>query len=314
MITRIPTALCLLALLALIVTGCSDDVTTEIDATLDELWPNEDGLAWTYEMHATFSDTQVDIGPAPDGLFATLMHLRRQVADFAHTGDTGTHEYILNTAFAGEVTTASGATGQRLIDTVFDVEKGAAVPFDRDDAFLSLLWEARPDLRDRLPAPAKTEEVDAPMGITGYCWEKTGAHICGYGDLSQDISWYYLKAPLEAGAVFSLQLVPAIADDIWLHGLVVRQMTWTQGIVSYPRAVEVFTLIDLGEQTLTDETGEIIGTYHPYMAYTTVFASGVGPVYTHEWKAFATDSLVQPVWSPTLVETEAVLIGRDLPN
>ncbi len=314
MTVKITICLCLLAFLALIVAGCDGDGSLDINVTLDELWPSEDGRAWTYDLRSTVSATQLDAALTSSEDLPTIHKMRALMSSFAHTETPTNYDSVMRTSFEGDITTDSGVTGQHLTEIFLEPGKDAAVTRDFSRGILPMLWQARPDLRDRLPAPDKSNGMFGPYGVTGYCWEKTDERICGYGDLSTNISWLYLQSPLRLGATFDLQLVPEIVDDIWLHGLVVRQLNWIQGDITYKRAVEVFTLIDMGLTDMVDDTGEIIGTHHPFACYVTIFAPGVGPVYTHEWRALNISTAYDPVGIPTLVDIEAVLTGTVVPE
>lgn len=297
----------MLALLILVLAGCGDDGDRTIDATLDELWPDADGLAWTYDVSVTTSESSLGLLSDPEDSLPSIRRLYSIFDGFAHTGRTTTAQDELTTRFDGQVTTTSGVTGRHLVSTW-------ANPIDSAPAsFLALLRRARPDLRNRLPAPDKLSERDQPYGVTGYCWEKTETQIRGYGDASVDVSWLYLAAPLAVGATFDLQLVPYLADDIWLHGMIVRQLTWTQSGTSYPRAVEVFTVVDFGVQEITNAEGLVMGRHHSFLCYRTIFAPGVGPVYTHEWRSMAGDEVLADP-EPATMEIETVLTATAEPE
>ncbi len=303
---RFATYLFPLTLLLCALAGCGDD-DKSFDATLDELWPDEDGRSWVYEVLVTTSEEPQDILEDPTDPLPPIREIYTLFQDFAHAGETDVETDVLTTAFDGEVTTDSGVTGRNLTSGYAGSIKSAA------DPLLALLHRHRPDLRDRLPSTAKLDDAHNPYGITGYCWEMSDTQIRGYGDIGTDPSWIYVDTPLKAGALFELQLVPTIAPDIWLYGLVVRQLSWTQGEETYPRAVEVFTVVDMGVQTITDEHGVVLGERHPFLCYNTVFAPGVGPVYTHEWRMLVSDGLLHEP-QPGTIEIEAVLTDHLVPE
>jgi len=218
---------------------------------------------------------------------------------------------VLDAVFDGDIVTQSGATGQNLVVT--STPAGGAPAASAGETFLSALRRARPDLRDRLPAAGKAYEERTPYGLTGPCWEKTDTHIGGYGDLHAELSWLYLETPLDRNATFDLQLVPQIADDIWLHGWIVRQGEWTQEGETFTRALEVFTLIDFGVQTITGDDGMPAGEIRSLACFGTIYAPGVGPVYIKEWRVLPGDPVLQDR-PGELVVLEAVLVDRGLPE
>jgi len=305
-------SLLIIALIVCLVAGCDDDSPQVFDTTIDELWPNDNGRWWEYDLHIAESDTDLGDLKDPDIPLPSVQQMSRLVVDLAHDGSPTSEDYLLRTSFAGTRTTMSGATGQALVEEFEDV--GSKKTDARTaDPILDLIWSMRPDLRSRLPEPDKVGSGDrGPAGLTGYCWTKTETYIGGYGDLNADLSWLYLKAPLRASATFTMQLVPDIADNIWLHGLIERQLTWTQGETAYPRAVEVFLLIDLGAQIATDDQGNTMQLDRSWVCSRTVYAPGVGPVYTHEWRSTAGDSVLQdPIG---YLELEAVLVDTGVPE
>lgn len=305
--------LALSALAILIAAGCSDEDDDDgmLNATLDELWPSEDGRWWQYDLRIAFSETGMDSLISPDDPLPSPARMRRIISSLDPGEELEAHDRELRTSFAGEIVTDSGASGQHLVDDFTD--DPAARNDGHGDPFLPLLWRARPDLRDRLPVADKIHDSTVPYGVTGYCWEKTEDHIGGYGDLNTQLSWLYLKTPLKRGATFSLQLVPDLADDIWLHGLIVGQGTWTIGDVSYERAVEVFALIDMGIVIYTSDDGQQGEAGRSYMCYRTIFAPNVGPVYCREWSYLQHDPVLQDD-EPGLLDVEAVLVDSGVPE
>ena len=315
MMIRSLATLALAALAILPLAGCSDDETGDpgdTAATLDELWPNEDGRWWRYDLRITHSETLFESLTDPDTPLPSLAELRGLMADFAHDAPTETHDRELDAAFDGDTVTQSGASGQ-----YFTVTNTAALdkPTGKrsGNALLSLLRQARPDLRDRLPAPDKDYEDKVPFSLSETCWEKTESYIGGYGDLDTELSWLFLKTPLTAGAGFTMQLVPQLADDIWLHAEIVGRIDWAQGGTDHPRALEVFTLIDMGVQMVLGEDGTPLGEQRTFMCYRTIYAPGVGPVYVHEWRMMKSESILQDEDSG-LIELEAVLVDTGLPE
>ena len=77
--------------------------------------------------------------------------------------------------------------------------------------------------------------------------------ICS--DIDHEIGWKYHEGDLDVGQIWSMQLVPMLADDILLHvrAGAVRDLEPLYG--SFPNTVSVDYLIDQGEQTVFDESG-----------------------------------------------------------
>ena len=304
--TKTVPGLLIIVLIVCLVAGCDDDSPQAFDATIDELWPNEDGRWWEYDLHVAESETDLGDLKDPDIPLPSVQQMSQLVADLAHDGQPTSEDYLLRTSFSGMLTTSSGATGQALVEELEDVESNKA-SICSANPIQDLIWSMRPDLRERLPEPAKVGSGDNnPYGLTGYCWTKTETYIGGYGDLNADLSWLYLKAPLRTGSTFTMQLVPDIADNIWLHGLIERQLAWTQGETTYPRVVEIFLLIDLGVQVMTDDQGNATEMERSWACSRTVYAPGVGPVYTREWRSTAGDSVLQD--PAGYLEIEAALV------
>ncbi len=140
--------------------------------------------------------------------------------------ETSTGSYRLQ--FNGFVTTMSGVTRQNLQETL---EPAASVTISSatanpGSAFLQLLRLARPDLARKMSllAPSIATQSAAtlfrPTLLHGYAWEQTDQWIGTYGDLNQQIAWIFLTPALRPGSEFSLQLVPDLADDVFLHARV----------------------------------------------------------------------------------------------
>lgn len=224
--------------------------------SLDSLWPNEDGLRWTY-----------------DGYYEENVPGFELSADFTAT-----------LTFDG-TNGIGGQTAQNLIGRVDGdvVSKTAARPSGLGP-LEARLWHARPDLRPALVARA-TKAVDFwPFSILhpadgNIGFLKTESEI---GDWRDDIaarSWLYVVEPIDVGPNFTLQLIPDLADNVFLYGAVAEaEVTVTVGSWTFDRAWVLEYTIDQGETTITDEGGNVLGTQRWESTGSVTFVSGVGPV------------------------------------
>lgn len=318
----------------LLLPGCKEDKPPCVDCpvvvkprpTLSNIWPNDDQRFWSYaygfEEVQTPGDFAVyespyDIPPFSWDDVRSL--LPGHELDGTTEQTTGT--YWLQ--FDGEMETQSGATGQYL-RVVFDPEPPilpAAIQVAGGDAFLARLYMARPDLRpailekiaqtrqdvlapDRRQGPTFYE----PLLLHGGAWEKTSKWIGGYGDLNQSLAWMYLSADLSVGSEFTLQLVPDLADDVYLHGRIERRTAWI--IQDGNReALDVHYVIDYGTTVVFDNQTPI-GYFRVYDCGQVVYAPRVGPVYMYEI------GMIEPGDPPSngLRATELRLAATGLPE
>lgn len=305
------------------VTGCKDDDPTDpgpATAGLATVWPNEDGNSWTYSLRVeqrmwkmTPADSVEAVPPLPamDVLYAEFLEpLPAAVLDSAQA--------VYSQTFDGEITTDSGVTAQNLVEVTEEIP---AVTGARPGppAWIRVLASARPDLAPRLtdlygPAigdpAAKDLDLMNPIFLEGYAWELNDEAIVGYGDLTTAPSWLHLTSDLSLGATFRFQLVAPLADDIFLHGRIVKRGPATYDGHTYDDVVVCFYAIDLGISEMTDESGNLPGCYRPYMTGIVVYVPGVGPVASQDRRyvdsgdlAFPTDPTME-VFSVTAVMTE----------
>lgn len=219
--------------------------------TLDPLWPNDDGLRFTYVY--TYDDALAGVSHASEA------HLR----------------------FEGMVMTAGGEAQILLGD---HGELPAKVLADQPAAggLLRLLWRARPDLRPRLErlAAAKGDKARwQPLLLhDGYFMKGPEAIRMWQADWNHP-TWTYLTSDLTPGATFVQQLVPELADDIYLHGTVgAVGVTVATPAGTYGDAVRMDYLIDLGVAGETDWNGDLIGDRHGEIRGHVHYVPGVGPV------------------------------------
>jgi hypothetical protein len=264
------------------------------------IWPHEDGRGWTYCLTGRTWDQ-----PPP-----TLYPTRGEVPAFTiadairllGTEPTGTNpetssgSYRLQ--FSGSVTTLSGVTRQNLQATL---EQGAAAKtYSISSAtehampqFLALLRRARPDIAkkmDRNVPGMATRAIVTPAAATvffptlihGYAWEQTDEWIGTYGDLNQQIAWIFLTPDFRPGSEFTLQLVPDLATDVFLHARVLGWKSVETVAGTFQRALDVVYLVDFGVREITDADGNTLGYNRSVLFGTVDYAVGVGPVRSYE--------------------------------
>jgi hypothetical protein len=310
--------------LALSLAGCLDDddcecpacpeVTGPPEPTLDNIWPHADGTGWLYDLTVReYTTAGYGDDPPPLPTWAQIDSLLNEPAGVDLVSeDAG----LYGLRFDGDLVTDTGVTGQDLVETIYaDVwsEEGKAAAAPRPDPVALLVARARPDLRAALAARLGVDEAAllaaladkelTDMGslyfLGAYAFAAEDDGYYGYGDLNTSHAWTYLEGPLEPGTTWSLQLVPDIADDIWLHGHVWSVEDMTVGGRAVDNAVAALYLVDLGLQTVTDEQGNIVGEFQAYMYGRTVFVPEVGPVACTERRLIGPDSILlpgDPVW------------------
>ena len=277
--------------------GCENDPSAPYApvATLENVWPNDDGRAWTFESTEHRWDSTYDpqlyaspqfVPPAPS------LDVVEQLVREPPPGNAQTTQGIYRLQFNGMLTTESGATGQNLVDTYESASAGktngpaAARP---NAAFLARLLRARPDLANRIAAAAPWATGDAldqtrflVAFLHGGAWAKSDQWIGSYGDLDTRLAWKYLESNLSRGHEFTHQLVPAIDDDAFLHCRVQRRLTWNTNLGSHRNAIECLYLIDYGVTHATGQDGLPTGYWRDIDYGVVVYAPEVGPVYCYE--------------------------------
>ncbi len=266
---------------------------------LRNIWPNEDGRSWEYSLLQRawdrpiphFYDRPALVPPAPR-LDVVMGLLRRHPIGRHLVASDGRYTMRFN----GLKTTLSGATGQNLETQLLfpPVAASAAAapiaPIEGPIGFMAALERARPDIArkagsrggpPRAPS-AIIPELFAPTFLFGYAWEKTDQYIGSYGDLNTELAWKYLDANLRPGSSFRMQLVPDLADDVFLHARVLSQQTAFSGTGAVRSAIQVLYLIDFGVGEWTDVNGNTVGFTRVYSYGTITYAPGVGPVASYE--------------------------------
>jgi len=287
--------------------GCKEKETvvgpTPVDpnagkSALERAWPNEDGRAWEYAATERtwwggYSDslypTPGDVPSLTIGQVAALLE-SHPIGDGATTT-----KYVYGLRFNGMITTGSGAVGQNLESTLSpDTSAASALVSNQalsSEGFLARLASARPDLRSRIErlrpslrrnAGAAVSVIGGPMLLMSYAWARTLEWIGSYGALNTDVAWKYLVANLTTGSEFTLQLVPDLADDVFLHGRMLAPMTIVTESGTYSRALVCAYLVDFGLSAATDPDGNELGYRREYTYGAIAYARDIGPVFCYE--------------------------------
>jgi hypothetical protein len=109
-------------------------------------------------------------------------------------------------------------------------------------------------------------------------WLKTANHIITYGDVDTLPAWKYLDSNIVPGHEFKFQLVPSLADNIYLHGRVVGKKTVVTPEGTYTNAIECEYSVDYGIGTQTDDQGKLVGHYRSIAYGTVAYVDSVGPI------------------------------------
>jgi len=240
--------------------------------TMDALWPNEDGRSMSYGQHyesfapdAETVENQIRLffdgtAVAPDGIQAQYLHQQ------------------LLSGPAVQVT-LDGATG------------GAAFAAVTNDPFLRHLWTARPDLRAKIlqamgvaPCPDNAPPGAYAVLLGGeFAWLKTAGEIAAWRcNLANTRSWQWLVSNLTIGNTFTLQLIPDVANNVFLHGTIAAIEPATVPAGTYAGCVRVDYVIDYGTSECTDEGGTPSGSSRSETRGYIRYAPTVGPVESFE--------------------------------
>jgi hypothetical protein len=197
---------------------CSDAVA---QPTLESLWPNGDGLRWDYE--------------------------------FAMTSHFGAEENFTAPAMMQLLGTAETAGGTAQILIAEHGQGPGAIATPALEPLLRAVWRARPDLRTAILARYGSSAVTEvpppwyPLFLHPGCFMKDPTKIQMWRPDWNQPAWTYLEDNLTPGATFTQQLVPELADDVYLHGTVEAvDVTVTTQARTYEHAVRMGYVIDYG--------------------------------------------------------------------
>lgn len=273
--------------------ACGDDGTRPglPPPTLDAAWPNDDGREWSYDVVVRTWTDSTALAPYPTRESVPPIPALGELAARLAVPIPGTPDSVATglygMRFEGTRTTLSGARGQNLVESITGAAAAPSRAEPQERRFLQHLAAARPDLRAKIAArypdlaPSTVTNLD-PLYLHGAAYEKTPAYVGGYGDVDTLLAWKWLEADLTPGHEFTHQLVPSLADDVFLHA---RVVAWRNVVVpsgSYSRAVEVVYAVDYGISTIVSDDQQVIGYYRWWDYGSIVYAPDVGPVRVQE--------------------------------
>ena len=316
--------------------GCRDDdgisPGRRPKPTLENIWPNEDGTTWEYEyiwrtsgiaFPTRLYDDPRDVPPVP-----SLDEMEELLDNHPFADNPSENHMAYKLEFDGDTTTVSGKTAQNLRETITDVPF-ATRTLDATECgyqFLRSLAIARPDLREKiapyLPAGMLEEQsrkedrygisaedyngiLTGPILLHGYAWEKTEDHIGTYNDIDMLLAYKYLESDLDPGHEFTFQLVPLLADDVFLHCRILRRFSYRLDSGDKATAIECLYLIDYGiaeMRTIYDPVAYFGG----FVYGTITYVMDVGPVYCYE------RDMVEPGRPVTLGVAELELVLEEM--
>jgi len=256
------------------------------DPTMANIWPHADGTSWTFDIE--YREILPPEVPLKAGEIPTMEELHAALQDPVPGEVVEEGDGLYRLALDGMVTTDSGATGQNVVESIYmEMPDGPVKSVNGNssgvDPVLAMIARARPDLRSGIVSRYGLDEkaldyIFPPLFLGGYAFAYEDSGYFGYGDLDQDHAWVYLEGDLSVGSEFSLQLVPSLANDVWLHGRIWSISDRTVGGRTYENVVECMYVIDLGETEISDENGTILGSSFPYYYGSSFFAPEVGPI------------------------------------
>jgi len=285
--------------IGLVAGGCSEDETIcpvcpgTPSPSMDNLWPNEDGNSWTYDWMQriweqdpwTLYENPGDVPPVP-----SLEYVEGLLGDESTGADADTSYGIFRLEFDGIGRTLSGASGQNLVEMVYQEFQDDIPVVSFEAVFLDRLRIARPDLEDAVmnrigslrgtTDPAVLLTGGLPLFLHGGIWEKTAEYIGTYGDVDTLLAWKFLESEISEGHEFTFQLLPSITSNIFLLCKVFGHSTVETGHGTYKRAVECLYIIDYGVVTVYTVDGTRYRGVYDYGTIT--YAPGTGPVVSYE--------------------------------
>lgn len=222
--------------------------------TLSSLWPHADGSRWDYEISIVDAEPLDWTGPG--------------FLQFDGTVETagGTAQVL--------VAEHATPTGKRTT--------GGA------DVFLASVWRARPDLRAAITArygdQAAGDAAWYPLLVHGGYFIESAAALHMWQAKWNHATWTYATDNLTVGAQFTQQLIPELADDVYLHGTVEAiDATVATPVETFAGAVRIAYEVDYGWSEDTGEDGTPLGRFIRSRTQGHVhFVPDVGPVEMHE--------------------------------
>lgn len=229
-------------------------------APMASYWPHEDGRTWFYDQH---------------------------VEEPAGTVDSQARLY-----FDGTTVTPGGMAAQVLKGSVASLPAlrttaASDIPAEVQSPFLRRLWIARPDLRPSILskttlASCPTQAIPdwGPLLLSGnFAWVLTASEIGAWRcDVANTQSWLWLTSDLSPGSTATLQLVPDLADDVFLRLTVLGLEDVTVPGGTFQDCLHVDYMIDYGVSECTNSGGDPLGTFRSETTGFVRYAPDVGPV------------------------------------
>ena len=216
--------------------------------TLHSLWPNADGNRWEYELTHTSPNEPAFTTPAALWL-------------------------------QGTAETAGGTAQVLHAEHAVPVPKGVALA----NPVLAAVWRARPDLRPAIAARAGVAqagpEVWWPLLLHNGYFMKGASSIQMWQTDVDHPTWTHLTDDLAVNATFTQQLIPELADNVFLHGTVLAtDATVTTIVGTFEDAVRMGYVIDYGWGEWIDDQGNPLFRYRAETRGHVHFVPDVGPV------------------------------------
>jgi hypothetical protein len=279
----------------LVVAGCDDDsdcVNCVSDwrplipsANLKNIWPNADGTSWEFDHVARLLEGSWILYPTKDAVPKVPVPDWSMVAEVVSSAPSGdalaTETGTFTLTFDGTITTQSQVTAQNLREElVVDYRSGFDLAStDCDRAVIDRARTVRTLLTRPDGAPA---EGSAPIMIHGGPWKRTSSLIATYSDGSALPAWTFLTSALRVGSTFSQQLIPWLARDVYLHGVVYRQISVETEVGTFKKALDCLYVIEYGLTTVTNAQGEAVGYVRTIDCGRVIYVPNLGPVYSYE--------------------------------
>ena len=306
--------------------GGSDRVIQTPEASLDNLWPDDDGNSWFHD-YAFYEATAIEppLSPDPESVPASpsLDVALAFFADEPLAGDevaTGLYAF----GFRGEGTTESGASGPVLVSSLYSGPELAAGAASTQDPMMRWVARLRPDLLPVLRARGvelelpKQGELFRPLLLGDGIWHRDAASIGYYNNLDLEPRLRLAEADLTPGHEWTVQLIPELTDDVFLHARVLAEVRRKTPMGTFDSVVPIFYYIELGVVTYYDDALEIIGYARSVAAARIEYAPGTGPAHWHEWHLAHVDEDGEgnPILLPAVGENEGWLTraGRLVPD
>jgi hypothetical protein len=115
--------------------------------------------------------------------------------------------------------------------------------------------------------------------------------VAGYRDAPVLRSWLYLEPDTSPGHTFRLQLVPDLADSVWLDAVVRGPADISTPAGDFPGSLRVGYVIDYGWTDAVNDSGVVLGRYRSRTHGEVFWAPGVGPVLGRETFVARADTL-----------------------